>query len=236
MDATQLPWDQDHSAFWLDDSLFFLNSRMARTKVIPRKGEKDALRQMRTRAEVHAWPQEPSTPVNPPAPIQEPWVDQEEMRRRVTETEQLEELGRLPELLPTQHLAQMTEEVRPSTSCEEEPAHKKLQPTMGGKAAQKEFLWVAPLKKPQRYWMGTVALHKIHQFQRSTELLIWKRPFSWLVCEIALEVGTYDLCFQAHAILCLQEAAEAYLVGLMEAQISAPYMQKGWQLCPKTFN
>ena len=25
-----------------------------------------------------------------------------------------------------------------------------------------------------------------------------------------------NLCFQGHAILCLQEAAEAYLVGLME--------------------
>ena len=37
-----------------------------------------------------------------------------------------------------------------------------------------------------------------------------------LVHEIALEVGKYDLCFHAHAILCLQEAAEAYLVGLLE--------------------
>ena len=36
---------------WLS---FFLNSSMARTKVTPRKGEKDTLRQMRTRAEVHA--------------------------------------------------------------------------------------------------------------------------------------------------------------------------------------
>ena len=48
------------------------------------------------------------------------------------------------------------------------------------------------------------------------ELLIHKRPFSWLVCKIALEVGKYDLHFQGHAILCLQEAAEPYLVRLME--------------------
>ena len=41
-------------------------------------------------------------------------------------------------------------------------------------------------------------------------------PFSWLVCEIALDVGKYDLHFQLDAILCLQEAAEAYLVGLLE--------------------
>ena len=61
-----------------------------------------------------------------------------------------------------------------------------------------------------------MALCEISQFQKSTELLIWKCPFLWLVCEIALEVGKYDLHFQGHAIFCLQEAAEAYLVGLME--------------------
>ena len=33
---------------------------------------------------------------------------------------------------------------------------------------------------------------------------------------IALEVGKYDLCFQGSSIICLQEAAEAYMVGFME--------------------
>ena len=42
-----------------------------------------------------------------------------------------------------------------------------------------------------------------------------KLPFSHLVHEIALEVGKYDMGFQVHAILTLQEAAEAYLVGLL---------------------
>ena len=60
----------------------------------------------------------------------------------------------------------------------EEPAHKKLWPTMGGKAPQKELFWAAPLKKPQKYQQGMVALCKIHQFQKSTELLTHKRPFS----------------------------------------------------------
>ena len=41
-------------------------------------------------------------------------------------------------------------------------------------------------------------------------------PFSQLVCKIALEVGKYDLHFQACAILTLQETAEAYLVWLQE--------------------
>ena len=53
-------------------------------------------------------------------------------------------------------------------------------------------------------------------FQKSTELFIRKLPFLQLACEIALEVGKYDFCFQGSAIICLQEAAEAYMVSLME--------------------
>ena len=87
---------------------------------------------------------------------------------------------------------------------------------MGGKAPWKEFLQAGKVKKTRKYWPGTVALQEIWQFQKSTELFIRKLPFSWLVCEIALEVGKYDLHFQGSAIICLQEAAEAYVVGLME--------------------
>ena len=65
------------------------------------------------------------------------------------------------------------------------------------------------------------------------ELLIWKRPFSQLVCEIALEVGKYDLHFQVHAILCLQEAAEAYLVGLMEDMDLCAIYTKRVTIMPK---
>uniref|UniRef100_A0A6N2N5Z5 Core Histone H2A/H2B/H3 domain-containing protein n=1 Tax=Salix viminalis TaxID=40686 RepID=A0A6N2N5Z5_SALVM len=49
----------------------------------------------------------------------------------------------------------------------------------------------------------------------STELLIRKLPFQRLVREIAQDFKT-DLRFQSHAVLALQEAAEAYLVGLFE--------------------
>ena len=87
-----------------------------------------------------------------------------------------------------------------------EPVRRKLQPTMGGKAPQKEFLQGDKVKKTRKYWPGTVALWEIWQFQKSTGLLIRKLPFSWLVCEIALEVGKYDLCFQGSSIICLQEA------------------------------
>ena len=65
------------------------------------------------------------------------------------------------------------------------------------------------------------------------ELLICKRPFSQLVCKIALEVGKYDLHFQVHAILCLQEAAEAYLVGLMEDVNLCDIHAKRMRIMPK---
>ena len=110
----------------------------------------------------------------------------------------------------------MAAEARPSTSGVEDPAWRKLQPTMGGKASQKEFLQDRKVKKTRNYWPGTVALQEIWHFQKSTELLIRRLPFLWLVCGIALEVGKYDLCFQGSTIICLQEAVESYVVGLME--------------------
>ena len=67
-----------------------------------------------------------------------------------------------------------------------------------------------------KYQTGTVTLQEIQQFQKSTELLIRELPFLWLVHEIAVEVDKYDLHFQGSTIICLQEAAEAYVVGLME--------------------
>ena len=139
----------------------------------------------------------------------------EEAERQVEEARWLEDVGRSPSSLPTQQLAQMAVEARPS-ALGEEPVRRKLCPTVGGKAPQKEFLKARKVKKTRKYQPGTVALWEIQQFQKSTELLIRKLPFSWLVHEIALEVGKSDLCFQGSAIVCLQEAAEAYLVGLME--------------------
>ncbi|KAK0166265.1 hypothetical protein PV328_004701 [Microctonus aethiopoides] len=48
-----------------------------------------------------------------------------------------------------------------------------------------------------------------------TELLIRKLPFQRLVREIAQDFKT-DLRFQSSAVMALQEASEAYLVGLFE--------------------
>ncbi|TNN76660.1 histone H3.3 [Liparis tanakae] len=70
-----------------------------------------------------------------------------------------------------------------------------------------------PAKLPEA--PGTVALREIRRYQKSTELLIRKLPFQRLVREIAQDFKT-DLRFQSAAIGALQEASEAYLVGLFE--------------------
>ncbi|KAG6810873.1 hypothetical protein H0H92_009994 [Tricholoma furcatifolium] len=81
----------------------------------------------------------------------------------------------------------------------------------------------APAKKPHRYRPGTVALREIRKYQKSTELLIRRLPFSRLIREIALDMQTdlvaYDgkeIRWQSSAIMALQEATEAFMVHLFE--------------------
>ena len=94
----------------------------------------------------------------------------------------------------------------------------------GGKAPRKEIATKAArksapasggVKKPHRWRPGTAALREIRKFQKSTELLIRKLPFQRLVREIAYDFKV-DIRFQSAAIGALQEASEAYLVGLFE--------------------
>jgi histone H3 len=60
-----------------------------------------------------------------------------------------------------------------------------------------------------------IALREIRRYQKSTELLIRKLPFSRLVREIAQDFKE-DLRFQAVAMEALQEATESFLVGVFE--------------------
>lgn len=69
---------------------------------------------------------------------------------------------------------------------------------------------------PHRYRPGTVALREIRRYQKSTDLLIRKLPFQRLVRELATDLSKEGIRFQATAILAIQEAAEAYIVGLFE--------------------
>ena len=75
--------------------------------------------------------------------------------------------------------------------------------------------YVPAQNKTFKYRPGTVALKEICHYQKKTALLIRKLPFQRLVREIAQDFKT-DLRFQGSAMSALQEAAEAYLVGLFE--------------------
>ena len=95
------------------------------------------------------------------------------------------------------------------------PAGKAPRKQIGSKAARKSAPIQGGVKKPHRYRPGTVALREIRKFQKSTDLLIRKLPFQRVVREIAQQFKS-DLRFQSQAVLALQEATEAYLVGLFE--------------------
>ncbi|ESZ99317.1 histone H3 [Sclerotinia borealis F-4128] len=75
-----------------------------------------------------------------------------------------------------------------------------------------------PRGKKRRYKPGTLALREIRKFQKSTDLLLLKLPFSRLVREIALSVRPEGegMRWQSQAIQALQESAEAFLVHLFE--------------------
>lgn len=60
-----------------------------------------------------------------------------------------------------------------------------------------------------------MALREIRRYQKGGELLIRQLPFQRTVREIAQDFNA-SLRFQSAAMMALQEAAEAYLVGIFE--------------------
>ena len=70
-------------------------------------------------------------------------------------------------------------------------------------------------QQPHRYRPGTVALREIRRYQKSTELLIRKLPFQHLVRKI-LQGYSVGYRVTLAMMMALQEAAEAYLVQLLE--------------------
>lgn len=80
--------------------------------------------------------------------------------------------------------------------------------------AKKEI--ITPVKKRHyRHRPGSLALKEIRRYQKSTNMLLKKLPFQRLVREISQSFKT-DLKFTGGSLECLQEACEAYLVGLFE--------------------
>ena len=78
-----------------------------------------------------------------------------------------------------------------------------------------KLTFTGAIKKPHRYWLGTVALGQIRRYQKSTELLCRKLCVARLVREVT-QGFQMNLHFQATALLDIQEAMEAWLVRLME--------------------
>ena len=118
---------------------------------------------------------------------------------------------------------------RPSTSTPlQGPARKK----QTGKSPARKSPAVTP--RSRRYRPGTKALMEIRKFQKSTNLLIPKLPFSRVVRETVSTVcNGRDLRFQTAAILALQEASEAYLVTLFEDSLLCTIHAKRVTLMPK---
>ena len=100
------------------------------------------------------------------------------------------------------------------------------------KHARKSYVSTGGVKKPHRYRPGTVALREIRKYQKSTELLMRKMPFQRVIREIAQDFKA-DLRFQSSAILALQEASEAYLIGLFEDTNLCALHAKRMTIMPK---
>ncbi|KFD46039.1 hypothetical protein M513_13079 [Trichuris suis] len=104
---------------------------------------------------------------------------------------------------------------RPKQTARNSGAGKAPRKQVATKAARKLVTAIGPPKRANRYRPGTVALREIRRYQESTELLIRRLPFQRLLREIAQDFKTI-LRFRISAVLALQEATEAYMVGLFE--------------------
>jgi len=73
----------------------------------------------------------------------------------------------------------------------------------------------AAARRRRRWRPSKIALREIRKYQKSTKLLLGKAPFQRLVRELCKDMHS-DVKFQSTGLLALQEAAEAYLVGVLE--------------------
>jgi histone H3 len=71
-------------------------------------------------------------------------------------------------------------------------------------------------KKQHRFRPGTVAIREIRRYQKDGKLLLQQKGFRRVVREIAQDYKEGSIRFQSSALLAMQEAAEAYLVGIFE--------------------
>ena len=90
--------------------------------------------------------------------------------------------------------------------------------SMAGKKGRSPMKKTAPAaggRKKIRYRPGTVALREIRRYQKTTSNLLPRAAFQRVVRGVARGFDS-DLRFASQALVALQEAAEAYLVGIFE--------------------
>lgn len=94
---------------------------------------------------------------------------------------------------------------------------KKLPAKKGSKAVKKSAPAAGGIKEKRkiRRKAGTVALREVKRYQKSIDNLLPRASFQRLVRNICSDLD-HELRFQSQALLALQEASEAYLVGVFE--------------------
>jgi histone H3/H4 len=84
------------------------------------------------------------------------------------------------------------------------------------RAASKVEGFRASIKKPKRARPGVAALREIRKYQKTIKLILNKGPFQKQVRFLTQQRTKTDFRFQSHALLAIQEACEAYLLGIFE--------------------
>jgi histone H3 len=115
---------------------------------------------------------------------------------------------------------------------EEEAEEKKPKAKGTGKGGKKPVRKLTGKRPAKDKTKKSKALKEIMRYQKSTELLIKKLPFQRLVREIAQDSKT-DLRFASTAMAAVQEAAEAFLIQLLENSNLAAIHSKRVTVMPK---
>ena len=94
---------------------------------------------------------------------------------------------------------------------------KKMPAKKGSKAVKKSAPAAGGIKekRKRRNKAGTVALREVKRYQKSIDNLLPRASFQRLVRSICSDLD-HELRFQSAALMALQEASEAYLVGVFE--------------------
>ena len=94
---------------------------------------------------------------------------------------------------------------------------KKMPAKKGSKAVKKSAPAAGGIKEKRKFKRkaGTVALREVKRYQKTIDNLLPRASFQRLVRNICSDLD-HELRFQSQALLALQEASEAYLVGVFE--------------------